>query len=255
MHCIKPTNKQLYIHKTSYHPKSVKTAIPKGETLRYLRTNTQEATFKNMTEKLKDKLIERGYRAKEINQILREYPFENHTELITKEHEKSKAPPPVLPVKYSQVCEEIRKIIRKYWPDIEGDPSLNEIFPDKPMIAYKKNKTIANRVVRSKVTGNEPNRPLLFSRPPRINPTLRVCTNIRTLLPRSFPVSKCRNPRCTNCPRMLIAHSIYNRKLSYHNYSTTTQITPANLYIKKSGICNQMQGPPQSLCRPNNKAH
>ena len=35
---IKPTNKQLYIiHSNSYHPKCVKTAIPKGETLRYLR--------------------------------------------------------------------------------------------------------------------------------------------------------------------------------------------------------------------------
>jgi hypothetical protein len=86
---IKPTDKQLYIHKTSYHPKSVKTAIPKGETLRYLLTNIQEATFKNMTNKLKDKLIERGYRAREVNQILREYPFENRTQLTTKEHEKS----------------------------------------------------------------------------------------------------------------------------------------------------------------------
>jgi hypothetical protein len=102
--------------------------------------------------------------------------------------------PLVLPVKYSQVCEEIRKIIRKYWPDIEGDPSLNEIFPDKPMIVYKKNKTIANIVVRNKVTSNEPNRPLLYSRPPRINPTPRVCTNIRTLLPRSFPMSNAGTP-------------------------------------------------------------
>ena len=31
---IKPINKQLhvYVHKTSYHPESIKTAIPKGET-------------------------------------------------------------------------------------------------------------------------------------------------------------------------------------------------------------------------------
>jgi hypothetical protein len=29
---IKPTNKQLYIHRTSYHPKCTKTAIPNSNT-------------------------------------------------------------------------------------------------------------------------------------------------------------------------------------------------------------------------------
>ena len=42
---IKPTNKQLYIHKKSYHPECTKAAIPKGEIQRYLRSNlTREKT-------------------------------------------------------------------------------------------------------------------------------------------------------------------------------------------------------------------
>ena len=49
---IKSTNK-LYIHSNSYYPKSVKTAILKGETLKYLCTNTQEATYRQITTKLK----------------------------------------------------------------------------------------------------------------------------------------------------------------------------------------------------------
>ena len=49
---IKPTNKQLYVHKTSYHPDSVKTAIPKGKTQRYLRFNTREETFTHITKRL-----------------------------------------------------------------------------------------------------------------------------------------------------------------------------------------------------------
>ena len=50
---IKPTNKQLYVHKTSYHPDSVKTVIPKGEAQRYLRSNTREETFTHITKRLK----------------------------------------------------------------------------------------------------------------------------------------------------------------------------------------------------------
>ena len=37
---IKQTNKQVYIHATSYHPPTVINAISKGETNRYLRTNS-----------------------------------------------------------------------------------------------------------------------------------------------------------------------------------------------------------------------
>ena len=42
---IKPTNKQLYVHASSYHPQSTIAAITKGETKRYLRTNSNEENF------------------------------------------------------------------------------------------------------------------------------------------------------------------------------------------------------------------
>ena len=39
---IKETNKQLYVHKSSYHPPNTKKAVMKGEMKRYLRTNSQQ---------------------------------------------------------------------------------------------------------------------------------------------------------------------------------------------------------------------
>ena len=38
------TNKQLYVHSTSYHPTTIK-AIAKGETKKYLRTNSNETSI------------------------------------------------------------------------------------------------------------------------------------------------------------------------------------------------------------------
>ena len=73
---IKKTNKQLYIHKESYHPKSVKQAIIKGETKRYLRTNSNKATFNNMKLKLIHKLKQRGYKTKEIIEETNKANFE-----------------------------------------------------------------------------------------------------------------------------------------------------------------------------------
>ena len=44
---IKPTNKLLYIHATSYHPPTTINAISKGEANRYLRTNSDEKELTN----------------------------------------------------------------------------------------------------------------------------------------------------------------------------------------------------------------
>ena len=46
---IKPTNKQLYVHASSYHPPSILAAISKGETHRCLRTNSDVNNFGKMT--------------------------------------------------------------------------------------------------------------------------------------------------------------------------------------------------------------
>ena len=113
----------------------MKTAIPKGETLRHLLTNTQGDTLKLITNK--DKLIERGYKAEEITSIIRQYPFHNHTQLTKNNNKAATTPPVVLPVKFSPICKDIREILYTYWPDIEHDTLLNSIFPNKPMIAYK----------------------------------------------------------------------------------------------------------------------
>ena len=61
---IKPTNKQLYTHATSYHPPTIVNAITKGTTNRYLRTNPNE--FKNMTRRLANRLTQQGYKYDKI---------------------------------------------------------------------------------------------------------------------------------------------------------------------------------------------
>ena len=50
---VKPTNKQLYVHASPYHPSGCKKGIVTGEGLRYLRTNSQEDTFNEWIVKYK----------------------------------------------------------------------------------------------------------------------------------------------------------------------------------------------------------
>ena len=89
---IKPTNKQLYVHATSHHPCNVKTAIAKGEATRYLRTNSDETKFNEMTMNLADKLVERGYKRKEVEEQILTVPFKNRNKALRR-REKSGAMP------------------------------------------------------------------------------------------------------------------------------------------------------------------
>ena len=56
---IKPTNKQTFVHSTSFHPKGVGKSIVLGETYRYLRTNTNQDTFDKQTRDLEQSLLKR----------------------------------------------------------------------------------------------------------------------------------------------------------------------------------------------------
>ena len=53
----------------------VKQAMPRGEAVRYLRSNTQEQTYLLILKQLKENLIERGNIQELIKSIQREYPF------------------------------------------------------------------------------------------------------------------------------------------------------------------------------------
>ena len=120
---IKKTNKQLYVHKSSYHPEPCKKAIATGETIRYLRTNSRIETFKNMTSQLKNKLIERGYKATEIKNQIRSINFKDkQTILSSTPHKETK--PLVIPIKFNDNNQLIRRQSLRAQADLFADRSM-----------------------------------------------------------------------------------------------------------------------------------
>ena len=236
---IKKTNKQLYIHKMSYHPEPCKKAIAIGETTRYLRTNSQQQTFKEMTKKLTEKLVQRGYRASETKNSIRNLKFENKQFLLQNSKQKD-TPLVVLPVKFNDNCGELQQIVNKHWHTIESDPTLKTIFESKPLIAKKKNQSLANILVKAKITNpiSIP-QPDLNSRPHRTDPKPSVTTHIPTLFPKAYSMAKCKQRKCAICPRLRICKTIFNRKCE--NQLPNPQIqTPSHLPRQMCGLCNQM---------------
>ena len=45
----------------------------------------------------------------------------------------------------------MKRALVKHWDEIEKDETLRKLFPEKPLIAYKRNKNLKDTLVRSKL--------------------------------------------------------------------------------------------------------
>ena len=169
----------------------MKNAIPRGEAVRYLRSNTQEETYLSTLKQLKHKLIERGYKPESMNSILREYPFTRRNSFMSNSTKPQSKAPIVIPIKHGPLCKAAREIISTHWPSLDLDNFLSQIFTEKSIVAPKRNQNLANILVRSKVEGNEPNRPMINSRPPRANPKPLVNPEVAKLFSNRLPTKHC----------------------------------------------------------------
>jgi hypothetical protein len=64
---------------------------------------------------------------------------------------------PTFRVPFNTNTTHIGQIVKKHWHLIESDPTLKILWPNIPMVAYKRNKNIKEMLVSSKLkkTGNK----------------------------------------------------------------------------------------------------
>ena len=111
---IKDTNKQLYVHATSYHPPSTIKAISKGEAQRYLRTNSNENNFNTMTCKLIHKLKQRGYKQNQIAHHIKDIKFSGRNRALTRKQKAQQTDRLVFVTQYTDDIQRIRRILNKH---------------------------------------------------------------------------------------------------------------------------------------------
>ncbi len=66
----KPSDKHMYLHQKSNHPRTTKNAIPYGLGIRARRICSTEEAYMENRKKIIDNLTKRGYKKENTNQIL-----------------------------------------------------------------------------------------------------------------------------------------------------------------------------------------
>ena len=97
------------------------------------------------------KLIDREYTETEITIITTEIKHRNQTQ--HKIHEQQRKDP-IFTTKYSPYIKtkDLKESLAKYWEELEKDETLKTLFPNHPIIAYKRNKNIKDTLVKTKKT-------------------------------------------------------------------------------------------------------
>jgi len=125
---VKPTNNQLYISNSSYHPPGATRGVAFGEALRYLRTNSDKKQFYKMMLLHKRNLLKRGYPRSLINETMRKIKFSMREKLIKpKDKDKEKVDDrqttkrPTFVTRYCTRARKVFRIVQRYWSSLHSD--------------------------------------------------------------------------------------------------------------------------------------
>ena len=259
---FKPTNAFTYVHASSAHHPSVFKGLVKGEATRYLRTTSSKETYEETLAKFKQRLVDRDYNPRMIDDILKTMPFDKRPEMLEKIakdltatelegevesntttpstqpiEKRFKNAPLVFPTVYTRWFPKIRDKLGIYWECTMGrDPTLKRIFPKFPIMAYKRASNLAQQIVKAKLP-----KPEIFPGPdpPRTDEYPSQIRVPRTgLKPRCHP---CNTAQCGVCPILNVTSGVVSTSTK-RSYPISTDLTCKStnvIYVLQCKHCNK----------------
>ena len=148
---IKPTDTHQYLHATSAHPSHVKRAIPYGQALRLNRICSDDLSFDRNCDNLEAWLIRQGYSAKMIrHEIIKARKFRRN-DLLDKAKHQRKSPDLVLSLTYHPALSRLKNILSKIHLLLTPNKSHENVFPNVPVVAFKRGRSLKDILVRAKL--------------------------------------------------------------------------------------------------------
>jgi len=152
----KDTDTHNYLHYTSSHPAHCKKGGPYGEFLRIRRNCHKLEDFEKHSNARKQDYLRRGYPTNVLDTALDKARHCDRKELLKekpKDMTKNRDRIPLI-VTFNPANPNLRKIIDKHWHLVEKSRN-SEAFTNKPLVAYRRNKNISDKLVRAKCNPSE----------------------------------------------------------------------------------------------------
>ena len=112
--------------------------------------SSSEAREKRFSE-LKDMLLSREYSSNIINAAIDRARNIPRLEALKKVVKCKTSERPVFVIHYDPRLPSVNNIIKKHYRVMTQDPKMKEVFPEPPIIAYKRQKNLREALIRAKV--------------------------------------------------------------------------------------------------------
>ena len=150
----KPTDRPGYIHSKSYHPNSQIKNIPYGQALRAKRISTEKHDLKLALENIKKNFISRGYKPQNVDDQFLRINDVNRKELLEYKEKKNEKKLKFITT-FNRNLPKLREAIGKNWDILLTNEKQAELFKEKPIIAFKRNRNLKDMLGGSKLLNNK----------------------------------------------------------------------------------------------------
>ena len=155
----KETDKHQFLSPKSCHPKHCSRSIPYSQALRIKRICSEKHLQIHRLNELRKHLINRGYKNGNIDEAFDKVKSVDRDSLLVYKEKDPKNRRIPLVMTYHPELKQVSSIIRQHWGLIERDPALSKLFPEPPVMAFRRPKSLRDILVRSKVNCQSPSSP------------------------------------------------------------------------------------------------
>ena len=151
----KPTDRNRYLLPDSCHPLSNIENIPLSLAIRITRICVEKESRDLRYSELKDMLMARNYPEGIINAAIkkaRDIPRAVALRKVARNNTSQRRP--VFVVSWDPRLPSVSAITSKHWRSMTQDPLMKEVYPEPPLIAYKRQTNIGDKLIRAKVSPN-----------------------------------------------------------------------------------------------------
>ena len=149
----KPTDAFLYLNKASNHPKHVIANIPKGQFIRIRRICTDKDEYFANCRKLSSFFVKRGYHQNDLAQTVKEISEIKRSKLLEDNIQEKKDPQIIFVCEWHPNLSQLPSILKKHL--LENDTATKKIFLSRPIVAYRRPKSIKNYVIRNNIEADD----------------------------------------------------------------------------------------------------
>ena len=147
----KPTDAHIYLNPKSCHPEHMIKNIPKSQFLRLRKICSNTCDYIKKSNEYINFFTKQGYEISKLKVVAKEMLSKARDELLL-QNQKTKNEKTIMVTTWHPALKQLPQILReKYNQLIENDNYLKKVFPEKPIIAYRKKKSIKNYIVRTDI--------------------------------------------------------------------------------------------------------